>query len=271
MTPRPDAALMFVSSCHRFLSLAVVLVSGCFAELSTGDEPDTTSSSQSCSPGSIACACYGNGTCDAGLECVAEISACIPSGCMPGTLQCTCEGSLCAQGLECEAGLCVEPDSGSSSTSEPDPDGSTSTSDATSMTETVTTTASTTVDPVTSTTDPSSSSTTSDPTTDSESETESESESGDPMCELMSCGQCFQCVGMPGGECAEEAAACEAIQGCEGAAICFTSCGVKGLCLDDCCEDRSPEAVNAAVAFNACRENACVNTCVDYNDALCNG
>ena len=252
---------MFVSSCHRFLSLAVVLVSGCFAELITDGEPDPTSE-QSCIPGSVACACYGNGTCDADLECVAEIPACVPAGCAPGTLQCTCDGELCAEDLECNAGLCVEPTS-TSGGGETDTD-STSSGDPSATGGSPTSSPSTTEDPSTTSPDPSSSST-------SDSDAESESDSGDPACNEMLCGACVQCVAMPGGDCEAEAAECTANPGCQAAAVCLASCGVKGFCFDDCCADKTAQAIAAALALNVCRADRCAAICGDYNLGLCGG
>lgn len=257
---------MFVSSCHRFLSLAVVLVSGCFAELTTDGEPDPTSE-QFCVPGTVACACYGNGTCDPDLECVAEISACVPAGCTPGMLQCTCDGELCAEDLECNSGLCVEPESTGSS-GEPDTDSTTGSSDASSTSGSPTSSPSTTEEPSTTSPDTTSSSTSE---SESDSNTESESDSGDPACNEMSCGACVQCVATPEGDCADEAADCTANAGCEAAAVCLASCGAKGFCFDDCCEDKTAPAIAAALALNVCRADRCATTCGDYNIGTCGG
>jgi hypothetical protein len=89
----------------------------------------------------------------------------------------------------------------------------------------------------------------------------------------MQCGACVQCVVMPAGECADEAAACDANVGCGSTATCLASCAVKGICFDDCCEDKTPAAIDAALALNACREDACagVAACGNYNNGICGG
>jgi hypothetical protein len=261
-TTRSDTALMFAPSCHRFLALAALFVSGCFAELS-GD-PDPTSE-QSCIPGTVACQCYGNGTCDPELECVPEISACVPMNCVAGTEQCICDAGACAQDLECLEGLCIQSASESSSSGEPDDETTGTSSDPSSSSGNPTSSPSTTEDPSTSTTvDPSTST-----TSESESESDTETDSGDPACHEMTCGDCVQCVTTQGNDCEDEAAACTANVGCGVAAQCLANCNLKGLCFDNCCEGVSPAAAAAAIALNACRADRCATTCNDYVFGQC--
>lgn len=58
-------------------AIALTAVGGCFDETPVVDETtDTTSTSGSCERGSVGCACFPNGTCDAALTCEAGI--CVP-------------------------------------------------------------------------------------------------------------------------------------------------------------------------------------------------
>lgn len=80
---------------------------GCFAETpetgnGTGDTSDT--GGETCPPGSPGCDCYGNGTCDDGLECTE--GKCIEPSCIPGEENCTCNDGLCLGGLMCEENIC---------------------------------------------------------------------------------------------------------------------------------------------------------------------
>lgn len=75
-----------------------------------GTDSDSSSNGGStgevCLDGSRGCACYGNGTCDAGLMCLDDI-ACFPENCVPGTELCPClMNGGCDVGLVCDAGVC---------------------------------------------------------------------------------------------------------------------------------------------------------------------
>lgn len=249
---------MAVKLCIGVGFAAALLLGGCFAELGldgTG-EPEPM-----CELGSVACGCYGNESCDPGLRCVTEISTCVPADCVEGTEQCTCtsEGT-CDQGFSCAGGVCVDPwpqsGTGSSDSSSGDvPDESTGS-------------------PTTNTQESTSSVTTdSGPTTTMPGEETGHDESttteGMAACTEEDCGVCVDCVADDGQACAAEASACDSEFGCTEAALCLRSCGVKGLCLDNCCEGSSNAAATKAVALDACRANACAGSCVDYNDGLC--
>ena len=62
-------------------------------------------SASACDPGELGCDCYGNGTCDSGLTCVAD--ECVE--CSEGALNCECYGNgTCDDGLVCAADTCVD-------------------------------------------------------------------------------------------------------------------------------------------------------------------
>ncbi len=88
---------------------------GCFEDApplagSTSSIDNTASSGGGdCVEGSAGCPCYGNGSCDAELQCEPQVQVCIPVDCMPGTEGCSCDGGECGAGLECAQGLCGEP------------------------------------------------------------------------------------------------------------------------------------------------------------------
>jgi hypothetical protein len=55
-------------------AIALAALGGCFDETPmVGETTDTSSTSASCERGSVGCACFPNGTCDAGLSCDAGI------------------------------------------------------------------------------------------------------------------------------------------------------------------------------------------------------
>jgi hypothetical protein len=241
---------------------AALLLGGCFAELGldgTG-EPEPM-----CELGQAACGCYGNGSCDPGLRCVAEIQMCVPADCQAGSPQCTCtpEGT-CFDGFSCAGGVCVDPWPQSDTASS-----ETGTDDVTTTTAAPTT--GTTDDSIGDvTTDAGESTTLPDPDTGTGETTTSTTTEGGPVCSDEPCGVCVDCVSEPGEACAGEAQACNDEFGCAAAAICLRGCGVKGLCLDECCGgSTSNAAADKAMALNACRANACAFACIDYNDGLC--
>lgn len=247
------------------LALALLL-GGCFAELGlqgTG-EPEPM-----CELGSVACACYGNDSCDPGLRCVPEISTCVPADCIEGTEQCTCTpDGACVDGFSCAGGVCVDPwpqsdtasTSGSDSGDPPDAEASGNPS-TTESTTSITTTDS----------GPTTTTATTTSTTTEETGEETTTTEGVPMCDDgLSCGVCVDCVTEAGQECAAEANECDGEFGCLEASLCLRACGVKGLCQDNCCAGTSNAASMKAEALNACRANACAVQCAGgYSDGLC--
>lgn len=77
----------------------------CFEE--TGGAADGGTDAGGCAEGDEGCDCYGNGTCNAGLECLD--GKCFEPGCTPGEELCQCNGGLCLGDLECEENVCVPP------------------------------------------------------------------------------------------------------------------------------------------------------------------
>ncbi|GEM_PF-4333451 len=83
---------------------------------STGAESGTDSTTQvtnetgTCPDGSVGCPCYGNGTCDLGLECQND-DVCLPPNCTPGSLGCECVRGECLGALVCDGTVCIEPPS----------------------------------------------------------------------------------------------------------------------------------------------------------------
>lgn len=224
-------------------------VGACFVEPPDVGGPGTTTATQECTAGALGCACYGNATCDAGLECAAGPGLCVPSGCEPGEAACTCDHDSCAPPLVCIEDLCAAPQTGSSGD---DSSGGASTEgDGTTAGPGGTTEASTVAD-------------------SSGGDVTDGSSSGDaPTCDDVACGECPSCATEPGGICEDEAAACDDIEGCPAAAACLASCGTSGLCIDPCCLGLDGSATAAAVAVNACRRDACALSCPDYNLGTC--
>lgn len=245
--------------------LALVLGAGCFAEFAPEGSPAATvdpTAEQSCTPGALACDCYGNGTCDPELECVAEISTCVPAGCTAGSRHCVCDGGACDGELTCDAGLCVEVDSASSGGG-----GSEDTAGAASSEGPSATTDGESGELPDGT--ESSSGSESGPTSVSGSDSDTDAETGEVACGEQTCGECVVCAVQQAAGCAGAAEQCEDAVGCQSAAACLASCGVKGLCLDDCCDGLSPAAVDAALTLNACRADTCAAACGDYNIGQC--
>jgi hypothetical protein len=238
---------------HRLRSSALFvalssLSGACFVETPGLDEQDTTTGSP-CQLGHMSCACYGNGTCEAGLVCNPDVQLCIPESCNPGEIDCVCNDGACLPGLACESGLCV--DAGSSSTpsttdddSSPMPDSS---GEETHGTEE--TTAESTSDPTTGEDtlplDESSSDDASDPTGDS--------------CEVLACEDCVDCVDTQ--DCSAQFEACDDEGGCITAVACLVDCAVSGDCLDPCCEGLSVAQKAAISALVLCKSDQCIDTC----------
>lgn len=224
--------------------LVAIAISGCFDPDSpsgsgTDSSADTSGTGGGCQPGGSGCPCYGNATCDAGLECNATVELCIPADCTPGSDACTCNDGACLTGLECEAGVCVMP----SATTDPattDPATSDPTTDP-STTDPSTTDPSTT-DPAT--TDPSDSSAT-DPTTTDPATT-------DPTgvdCE-GDCSSCLNCAIADGGACGDPSLQCGADPNCVSL---FDCCNVDPDGCATCCADAEQEvALPLFMALTAC-------------------
>lgn len=242
--------------------LALVMVSGCFSEAGALDEGGDTTSSQTCSAGAIGCACYGNSTCDVGLACVAALDVCVPMDCTPGSLQCVCDDGGCEGALVCTDGVCAQAMPGTASSDpsgDPSGDPSSSTHVADESTDSGTSSDPTGSDPADSSSSGSAEGSTLDDT-------------GVVDCGALACAECVVCVAGPDAACTEAAVQCGEEVGCEAAAACLASCGVNGLCLDDCCAQATPMAASAAMALNACRHDECAAACGgDYNIGQCTG
>jgi len=240
---------MLASRLTRF-SLVLTLLGGCFSEVGSTPTPSDTdpTTPQMCTAGALGCVCYGNGSCDAELECAASIDMCVPADCEPRSHHCVCDAGNCRDALMCIDGLCLEPGD-----------------DATAGDATVgSSPASTTVTDATadeSTSQGASASASGWGESTDGTTSESTTETVPPDCEALSCGECVSCVAQPDAPCAEEAVACEAVQGCMNAAGCLVSCAVDGFCLDACCEGLSSAIVAAAATLNICRGDACIDQC----------
>lgn len=219
----------------RLAAIASVFAA-CFTDPPAADTSDDTTGG-SCTIGEQGCACYGNGTCEAGLECSADVQLCIPEQCMPGDLACICADGGCVPPYVCAGSLCM-PMASASETS----DGSADTSGSTPSTGTEVTSAS-------SGTDSSSDGavdTTSDPT-------------GGVECAAESCPDCVSCVDTHA--CAAEVAACDVVNGCMTAVDCLIQCGVYLDCLDPCCADLTTEQLAVVNDLILCKSDECVATC----------
>ena len=98
------------------VTVLLSVAAGCFSEgadgsASTGSASGATNPTTGdvCADGELGCACYGNGTCNDGLECAPEALVCILEDCDFGTRGCTCADGACVAGLECIQQLCREP------------------------------------------------------------------------------------------------------------------------------------------------------------------
>ena len=98
---------------HTYAALALSLIvwsTGCFDDPAANDTSNDGSGTEgeACPDGSAGCACYGNGTCDADLECIAD--TCKLPECVPGSLNCDCYEGVCFTGLLCMDGVCKPDD-----------------------------------------------------------------------------------------------------------------------------------------------------------------
>ncbi len=253
---RVDSLDMLVPSIRRFGWAVVALLSGCFAELASESSTNDSSSAQSCEAGALGCECYGNGSCDPTLECVAEISMCVPADCTAGSAGCVCDQADCEAGSVCTDGLCVA--MADTSTGSDNGSGGTTADMQTESTGDEPDGSSTGDDPGSSTGN-----------TNASAESSDDAETGSVACDAQSCGVCVGCVAEPAGDCSVAAQQCDQEPGCAAAAVCLVSCGAKGLCLDACCDGISGAAAAAAVMLNGCRADQCAAACVDYNIGQC--
>lgn len=108
------------------ISLLLLATTGCFTDEPSAQTDDDPTGGD-CPAGSAACACYGNGTCDAGLTCY-EPGVCANSSCVAGQDQCPCDEATCAPGLTCQGDFCSAPAASTggepSTTAATSPDGS---------------------------------------------------------------------------------------------------------------------------------------------------
>ena len=93
----------------RRTCVLAVLTTACFSDAPPVDDGGGTTAAE-CPLGANTCPCTSGGTCDAGLECHAQLQLCYDPGCTPGAERCTCREDGCDEGLRCNEGLC-EPES----------------------------------------------------------------------------------------------------------------------------------------------------------------
>lgn len=228
----------------RTSSLAAVLVlaASCFVDAPpVQDEGGTTEAA--CEPGTWGCACSGNGTCQAGLQCDPAVMACIPEDCDPGELACVCANGNCFSPYVCSDGLCIDPDGGSG--------------EAESSAASVDTTAATSLTATTTVDDTSSS--TSDDTTTETTTVDTTDTTGDPSCAAAECGECIECVDAQ--DCQPQFASCYDVEFCLTAVQCLVTCAKTGDCFDDCCQEVAPADIPVVEALVACKSDACAAPC----------
>jgi hypothetical protein len=234
--------------------LLAASAAACFSESPIDDNPMSTSDDGGCTPGSLSCECYGNGTCDPALECAPETSTCVPAGCELGEVHCLCDHGSCDEPLLCIAGMCAAPsDSSGSSDSftSTNAEGSSSSADGSESSDGGSTGVATTQ-------------------SESESEGGSSSTTESPVdCTALDCDECVYCVVEPGQPCADEADACGDAAGCGGAAECMVQCGALGLCEPNCCTGLDAPTQDLAHAVNQCRRDTCAVPCGGYVEATC--
>jgi hypothetical protein len=83
------------------LLISTALANGCFTEASSSEDGG------GCPDGAAGCNCYGNDTCDGGLECVE--GKCYEPDCQPGSELCRCVAGLCLGDLVCVENVCRPP------------------------------------------------------------------------------------------------------------------------------------------------------------------
>ena len=225
-----------------FLTVVALGLCGCFDPASAqgsatgGADSSTTASDPGCPDGSAACPCYGNGTCDSGLECNATVALCVPENCDPGSENCTCNDGICLVGLECSAGVCVMPSGTTGVTSDP-------------VTTDPVTTDPVTTDPATTdpaTTDPA----TTDPATTDPATTDPATTDPTGVACDGDCPTCINCAVGDGGVCAEAYAACAQDKSC-GALFAACNEAVDDSCATYCL-DYAPDVVDLFVAVYTC-------------------
>jgi hypothetical protein len=250
------------SLCPSLVALLLAAgVPACFSEdpLTETGTPGSSTGGGECMPGALGCDCYGNSTCDPMLECATPPGICVPAGCEPGQVHCQCDQESCDDPLLCVAGICAAPSDSSGdsegSTASPDTSGGPSSSTATTI-------------------DSTDAEVTSEPSSTGSEESEGSSSETGPVvvCSDLDCNDCvLTCVVMDGQNCASAYDTCEGIPGCPGIAACMGSCGVTGVCLDECCAGETPAAIAAAQAVDDCRRDNCALACNDYSTASCIG
>jgi hypothetical protein len=226
----------------------------CFSEAPIDDNPVSTSDDGGCTPGSLSCECYGNGTCDPALECAPETSTCVPAGCELGEVHCLCDHGSCDDPLLCIAGMCAAPSDSSGSAdsfTSTNADGSSSSVGGSESSDSGSTGVATSQSA-------------------SESEGGSSSTTEAPIdCASLECGDCVYCVTDAGGPCADEADACGGATGCGDAAECMVECGALGLCGSNCCAAIDSATQDLALMVNQCRADQCAMPCGGYVDPWC--
>lgn len=222
------------------VAFAAGLFVGCFKD--SGGNDEGASETGGCSEGTSGCVCYGNGTCDAGLECSENV--CVPEGCDEGSLDCNCYGNgTCDAGLECMDGVCKpggpgdETDTGTTTTDGTDT--SSSSSDETGPFETG--------DPTVS------SSVTTLPTT-----------GPDDCNNLGDCEFCIQCTGEF--ECSDPWAQCDFE--CQDYIFCVLGCWGDEDCWGDC-KGSFPGGVGIGDEVLACNCEPCADSCLDMLTPVC--
>lgn len=222
-----------------------------------------------CDPGSFGCECL-SGVCEPDLECT-PTNVCIPEDCTPGTAVCECDAQgQCGAMLECVGNVCFPP-GGTSVGSETE---STSVSSTTSSTDTTSTTSTVTTSPDdTSTTESVDSSTTEVDTTSGPSETtdtpiECDNPDGSGATTKASCQTCFGCTNTI--DCSTVHSECEELDTCLQVAGCLADCSTTSVCFVDCCDGIDAGVVDAALALDTCRRDACSGpACPQFPDLFC--
>ncbi len=261
----PLISLMSLASTTRnvFAAMLLAISAGCFTE-----PAESETGSPTCDQGSFGCECLG-GVCEPDLVCT-PTNVCIPEDCTPGTAICECDAQgQCGAMLECVGNVCFPP-GGTTVGSETE---GTSLSDTSTTSGTNTTSTATTDPDDTGTTEAVDSSTTEDPTN---SDTSSSTSTGDPAdCNdaerpgELPCAECFECTHES--DCEVQSSDCGSVPGCVTVASCMQTCAISGLC-PNCCGGHSQEAIDAAVALQTCRQDACIgNSCESYATYLCEG
>lgn len=85
------------------------------------------------------------------------------------------------------------------------------------------------------------------------------SDSGDTpqTCVEQSCGGCRDCMTNKDEACSNIDDQCFFEAGCYAASICMELCFEDAACINDCCAEASPEAIELALAVQTCTLDAC--------------